>query len=269
VSRLSNNRLLLTVTAGGLRAALWSRWPRRRRRAAAECDWRAAAAQGQPAGAPDLATALERVLGQLAGAAALRGLPLDIELSDALVHLDVAPGDFAGHSEPQLGAVARACFRELLGEAIDAHALRWQLQGDERHLLMCAAPTALLDELTRLAVRHGLRLRTVHTQFEASWNQRSAALQAGIGIFASGHGEDAVVAFVRAGVIEALSRSSYPAEREAADAPLRLDGHVARLVASLGVDATQVQRFIAVDDSATAGALSSRWQFFERAEAVA
>jgi hypothetical protein len=77
------------------------------------------------------------------------------------------------------------------------------------------------------------------------------------------------VAFVRAGVIEALSSSSYPAEREAANARLRLDGHVDRLVASLGVDAKQVQRFIAVDDSAKAGALSPRWQFFERAEAVA
>jgi hypothetical protein len=254
----------LTVTAGGLRAALWSGWPRRRQRAVAAGAWQATAAEGQPAGAPDLTVALDRLFGELAGSAALRGLPLDVELSDALVHLDVARGDFAGHSEAQLRTVARACLGELLGDAIDAHQLRWQLQSDERHLLMCAAPSALLDELKSGSTRHGLRLRTLRTHFEAGWNRRGAALRSGLGIFACGHRNAAVVAFVRAGVIESLSTSSYPAEREAANAPLRLDEHVDRLVASLGVDVKQLQRFVAVDDSDNGGALSARWQFFQR-----
>ena len=227
------------------------------------------------------------MLGELAKTSSLHGARLDVELSDALVHLDVAQGDFAGHSEQQLEKVTRACFRELLGESMSEHELRWQLQADESHLLMCAAPVALLGELKSGSARHGLRLHTVHTRFEAGWNQHRGLLRSGLGIFASGHDEHIVVAFVREGVVEAFSTSSCQAELEDPDAPApgvdrllnslgleksatptRLDAHVDRLIASLGVDAAQLKSFVAIDGSENGRALSSRWQFYEHAGAV-
>ncbi|MEY8877378.1 MAG: hypothetical protein AB9M60_12775, partial [Leptothrix sp. (in: b-proteobacteria)] len=231
MSLLSNRRVKLGIRAGGLCAALLSRWPVQRRLARVDRAWPA----GTPAPAPAtaLAAPLEQLLTELATTAPLRGLALDVEVSDALVHLDVAAGDFAGHSEQQLESVTRACFRDLLGEAIAEHDLRWQLQADERHLLMCALPRALLDQLKTAAASHGLRLRSVHTRFQAGWNRRCALLGSGLAIFASGHDDHTVIAFVRDGVVEALSSSSCPADLEDPDAPAP---GVDRLLNSLGLE---------------------------------
>ena len=76
------------------------------------------------------ALAIDTVLSELALVKSLKGLRLDIELADALVHLDVVEGDFDGNSERQLQSVARACVVELLGDAAENHEVRWQLQAD-------------------------------------------------------------------------------------------------------------------------------------------
>jgi hypothetical protein len=287
VSLLSNRRVELKINSGGLSAALFSRWPGRKRLAHASVAWNAMAPDSLTAAEPGLAGAVDRLLGELARTASLRGVPLDIELSDALVHLDVAHGDFDDHSEPQLAAVTRACVRDLLGDAVEEHELRWQLQADESHLLMCAAPKPLLATLRGATQRLGLRTNRVATQFQAEWNRHHQLLRSGLGIFACGHDAHIVVAFVRDGVVEALSTSSCQADLEDPNAlfpdvdrllnnlglenaatPTRLDAQVDRLIASLGVEVRQLERFVAVDGGDNGLALSSRWQFYERSGVV-
>jgi hypothetical protein len=287
VSLLSNRRVQLKISSGGLSAGLFTRWPGRKRLANASVPWNSMACEAPAADAHGLAALIDRLMNELAGASSLRGAPLDVELSDALVHLDVAQGDFDDHSEQQLAAVTRACIRDLLGDQVDEHELRWQLQADESHLLMCAAPKPLLVALRGATLRQGVRVNSVSTQFQVEWNRHRRLLRSGLGIFASGHDAHIVVAFVRDGVVQALSTSSCQAELEDPNAlcpdvdrllnslgledaatPTRLDAQVDRLIASLGVEAHQLARFVAVDGGDNGRALSSRWQFYERAEAT-
>jgi hypothetical protein len=228
-----------------------------------------------------LAPALDGVFTELATTAPLRGLPLEVELADALVHFDVAPGEFVGHGEQQLAAVAGACMRELLGEGSEGYELRWQLQADERHLMICAVPTALLLDVRVSAARFGLGLSQVQPQFPLRWNRHGKAMRSGLGVFTSGENEHAVIAFVRDGVVEALGTGSCPDELEDPLAPTprvdrllnnlgmekyatptRLDAQVDRMIASIGIDASQMQHFIAVDSSKAGPALSSRWMVY-------
>jgi hypothetical protein len=287
VSRLSNKLLRLEVEADGLAAALSSRWPRPKSLARASQAWVAPAADAQPGHSqpsiqPAFAATFDRLCQELTQTASLPGAALDVELADALVHFDVLEGEFVGHGEAQLAKLIRACARDVLGESGDEHELRWQLQADEKHLLMCAVPAALLKDLRAGAARHRLRLRRVQPRFPLRWNRHNGLLRSGLGVFASGHDDHAVIAFVRNGVVEALSTGSCPAELEDPNSPApsvdrllnslglektatptRLDAQVDRLIASLGVDAKQLGHFVAVDGGRNGQALSSRWQLYD------
>jgi hypothetical protein len=266
VSPLPNRRVRLQITAAGLTATLCARWPRPKALATCERPWASAPRESGASSwdlPPGFAATLDGVLQELAAAERLRGALLDIELADSMVHFDVAMGEFAGYGEAQLDGVSRACLRDLLDDAGDAHEIRWQLQADERHLLICAVPQALLAELRQGAARTGLRLQRLQPQFPLRWNRHRRLLGSGLGVFASGHGDHTVIAFVRRGVVEALGVGNIGAgiDDAQAPAPMQLDAQVDRLIASLGVDASQLGCFVAVDDGEPGAPLAPRWTF--------
>ncbi len=92
------------------------------------------------------AQALDAAIVDLAKTMPVEGTRMFVEIADSLVHLDVALGDFADHTDRQLHAVAAACVSELLADAAD-HEIRWQLQSDERHLMICAIARPLMEAI--------------------------------------------------------------------------------------------------------------------------
>jgi hypothetical protein len=195
---------------------------------------------------------VESVLRALEHAAPLRGATLTVELSHALVHLDVVAGDFAGHDDRQLRTIASACVSELLGEDAGDHEVRWQLQSDDRHLLICAIPRPQLLALEQAAAACGLRLGSVQPDFVREWNTHASALKAGPAVFAVTTGTDVAIAWVVDGVISALSAgplfeasnpSAHPvsesngAAHERALAVERLDSRIGGLLLRLGLNA--------------------------------
>jgi hypothetical protein len=148
---------------------------------------------------------IESVLRELEQNSPLRGATLTVELSDALVHLDVVAGDFVGQTDRQLQAVASACVSELLGDEANGHEVRWQLQADDRHLLICAIPQSQLATLEQAAATCGLRLESVQPDFALQWNVHARALKPGRGVFAVTMGSHVAIASVAGGVISAFS----------------------------------------------------------------
>ena len=282
--RLSNRSLLLEIGPTHLKATLRGRWPRRAVRAAVERAWFESAASLPPASRPiasgealAFGPALDRAFAELGNVGALGGLAIDVVLSDALVHFDIAQGRFGALGEQQLKSIAQACTQELLGEQAAQFEVRFQLQRNEQHLLVCAVPIALLSALRACAAGAGLRLRSVQPQFSKLWNRYGRKVQAGLGVLAVGDENHAMIALVRHGVVEALSSGSgldqpehahgQPARRgrprPAADpgtaTPSGLDAKVDRLLASLGVESCELDRLVAIVGGALAQALSSRW----------
>lgn len=194
---------------------------------------------------------IESALRDLEQASALRGAKLIVELSHALVHLDVVSGDFAGHDDQQLQAIADACVSELLGDEGGDHEVRWQLQSDDRHLLICAVPGPKLRELEQAAAACGLRLDSVQPDFVLQWNAHANALKAGPSVFAVATGTDIAIAWVVDGVISTLSTGplfessgafAVPSEAgtgvaadERALAVERLDSRIGGLLLGLGL----------------------------------
>lgn len=148
---------------------------------------------------------IEAVFETLKQTGALRGASLSVEISDALVLLDVIDGDFLGNTDRQLDAIAAACAAELLGDPAGEQEIRWQLQSDDRHLLMCAMPRTYVQELSRIAQTYGLKLASVEPDFVRQWNRHSQVLGTGQGVFAVATRAHVAVAWATKGVISALS----------------------------------------------------------------
>jgi hypothetical protein len=202
----------LRVEPQTVAATLRLAWPSRTKPATAQCPVDAAAPQGPHDGAAwssdgldAQSPAIENVLQELERTSPLRGARLDIELSDSLVHLDVIDGDFVGQTDRQLQTIAVACVTELLGDRSGDHEVRWQLQSDDRHLLICAVLRERLAALAEAASVHGLRLASVQPDFVLQWNRHAGALKAGPAVFAVTTGADIAIAWVKDGVIAALS----------------------------------------------------------------
>ena len=195
-----------------------------------------------------LARAVDAVLQQIASTASVQRRRLHVELADSLVHLDVVAGDFAGDSERQLQAVAVACVSELLGDAADEREVRWQLQADGKHLLIGAIDRAQLGVLADAAARHGLSMGSVQPDFCLQWNRHAGAVRRGAAVFAVADGHDAVVACVANGAVAALSRGAGG-----------LDKLVDRLLASIGLEATDAATFVLVNQTASDKPVSPRW----------
>jgi hypothetical protein len=210
--------------------------------------------------------ALDEVLTELAASVSLKGVELWVELTDALVVLDVASGDFAGQGDRQLQAIAEACCAELLGSGQERPEVRWQLQRDERHLLICALNKEVLAWLRQAVERHDLRLTSVQPYFFRQWNENAAELKPGDSVFVVTGGVNAVIACVRNGVITTISNGPWlksdlnsdtkvgrveqlmaELHLEPTDSqPALLDTRVDRLLASVGQDAKGQSAFLLV-----------------------
>ncbi|MFZ2651126.1 MAG: hypothetical protein WA210_13575 [Burkholderiaceae bacterium] len=282
MSRLSSKSLRLEIGPERLRVALLGRWPRRHVRAAVERSWRGVSASEEPGSAAAephsaISAALHGAIAELAEKGSLAGMALDVVLPDTLAHFDIAQGRFGAHGEPQLRAIAAACVKELLDEQSGQYEIRFQLQSDEQHLLLCAVPIGMLNTIRAAAAQADLRIRSIEPLFARQWNRHGGALRRGLGVFAVGDDGYATIALVRHGVVQALSSGSCCDPSEEAHAPsadgdrlpteagvdqvvspCRLDAKVNRLLASLGVDAAELKRLVAIDGSCFAQ-LSPRW----------
>ncbi len=197
------NRVLhLQLAADTVRASLDPGWRRGAARVEAQCAIPPAAATPAASGH---AEAIAAVLQDIAAQAPLKGARLEVTLSSALLHLDVVEGGFADHGDRQLQAIASACVAEMLGDAAPEHDVRWQLQGDDRHLLIVAIARSRLAQLATAAQAAGLRLASVRPEFVDSWNTFARRLRPGHGVFAVRGDSDLAIAAVVDGSIATLS----------------------------------------------------------------
>jgi hypothetical protein len=139
--------------------------------------------------------------------------------------MDVINGEFLGHNDRQLQAIANACVTEMIGDDAGDHEVRWQLQSDLRHLLICAIPRAHVSALAQVASANGLRLGSVQPDFALEWNRHAGALKAGSGVFAVASGADAAIAWVTDGVISSISLGPLTETAEAAAAAASTQPH--------------------------------------------
>jgi len=262
VSRPWNSLVTLCVGPLAVLGTLRSGWPSSTVLARA-IEVLEPAADDKTPPAEALALAVDAVLERLAATAPLRGARLAVELADARVHLDLVSGDFSAASDRQLRVVADACVAELMGDAAAGQAIRWQLQPDLTHLLICAVAQPEVDALVELAGRQGLRLVSLQPEFGAQWNRHAHRLQAGCGVFSVTCGGFATVACARGGTVTAISSGSWleepPLPGESATAPGGLDARVDRLLASVGEDSANVGSFVLVAPDVSARRLAPRW----------
>lgn len=256
----------LALSAEGAHAALRTAWPRRRVLARASDSVEATAHTPSPHA---LAGAIDAVLSELARAAPLRGARLAVEFADAHTHLDVVAGDHSGASERQLDAMATACIAELLEDAAPGHTVRWQLQPDLRHLLICALPRREVELLAQAASRHGLHLTTLQPSFCTQWNRHAGALPGGTGVWSVACHSHAVIAWASAGAIQAIRSGPWPAQPrggwpDPAGGANPLDAQVDRLLASQGLEPAQIPAFVLVAPSLPEQAVAARWTLIDR-----
>jgi hypothetical protein len=230
---------------------------------------------GQPLTDATLEQRLDALLVSLAHDTPLKGAQLCVELPDASLHLDVVRGEFEDKGPRQLQAIAHACVVELLGERAADHAIQWQLQRDERHLLLCAVPSALLETVCAVALRHGMHLVHAQPGFAAQWNYHFRRGTPRTAVFAVACEANAVVTFIRNGAIVAISNGPWLERPELVrptagasslmsrqgmgdciDQPA-LDLHTDRLLSSHAFDAEG--KFLLVGPRASARRLSKRW----------
>jgi hypothetical protein len=197
----------------------------------AEREWPGA----EPGGPGALRPALDDLLRGLESGVAMRGAVADVEIADAWFAFDVIEGEFADHGERDLQAVALACLGELLGPAAAEHELRWQLQADERHLLICALPRAVADTLRECLQSHGVRTRRLQPLFCGQWNRAAAKLVRPNSVLIAMQGAGGSIACSQRGAITALSRAWT-------HDPVHIDAQVDHLLASLGLDAATTER---------------------------
>lgn len=217
-------------------------------------------------GAAPLA-AIDTVLSELRASAPERGVCLSVVLTDARIHFDVVAGDYRDASDRQLQSIATACVAELLGDRAVGQVVRWQLQPDLHHLLICAIAPQDIESAVQAAARHGLSLVSLQPEFCLHWNRHAAALAHGAGVFATANGRHAIVCCVADGVITALScgpcLEEDAAPQEALWAQRSLDSRVNRLLASIGLDASSVSTFLLVARVLPAHQLAVRWTLLD------
>jgi hypothetical protein len=242
------NAVTIVVGAHRLGASVW-----RRRWAGLGASRLRAQAEVSLPGLDTLGSALDTLLADIASRVNLRGAFADFELADPLVTLDVIEGEFADHTANQLQIVARACMAELLGEASTRHELRWQLQRDERHLLICALKGDTLTALVEPLQRHGMRLGSVQPRFCSVWNRQAGQIARGTAVFAVADESTASMALVDRGVIKALGHAAWIGTSVGA-----LDAAVDRLRAGVGVD-DEATRYLLSTVDALAQPPAARW----------
>ncbi len=208
-------------------------------------------------------SAVDAVLSGLRASAPAGRIRLSVALADERSHFDVVAGNYRNASERQLRAIASACVAELLGERATGQVVRWQLQPDLRHLLICSIHQEDVDALLAAAANHKLSLASVQPGFCKQWNRHAVALGGGTGVFASADGARTIIACVTDGTITALScgllPDGDPDSQEDSTAPGPLDTRVNRLLASIGQDLRSVSRFVLAGTGLTGHRLASHW----------
>lgn len=222
-------------------------------------------AMGHDAAAP--LTAINAVLSELRASAPRQGVRLGVVLTDARIHFDVVAGDYRDASERQLQSIATACVAELLGDRAMGQVVRWQLQPDLQHLLICSIAPEDIETMVKVASRHRLSLTSLQPEFCIQWNRHAGALPHGTGVFATTNGTHAIVACVANGAITALSCGPVLAEEPVPQDGLRsktsLDSRVNRLLTSIGVDPSGVPSFILVAPVLPEHSVAARWTLLD------
>jgi hypothetical protein len=195
--------------------------------------------------APALMAELSKSLGRKAA--------LQLVLADTHFHFDLVQGDYRGSSDRHLQAISSACVTEILGDDSADRLVRWHLQPDCHHLLICALASkdiALLDEA---AAQHTLRLRSLQSEFCTHWNAYANALQDGNGVFAVASIGHVVLSLVKKGSITALSSGAW-ADINA------LDDRADRLLSSVGMDSGKHPNYVLVARHGMNVKVSQRWK---------
>lgn len=216
---------------------------------------------------------LEAVLEELDASGPVRGARYSVELADALVHFDVAEGQFATQTDRELQSIAAACIDELLGEGAAAYEVRWSLQTGGRHLFIAAVPKACLSSLTAAAAKRDSVLASVQPAFCRQWNAFARLLKARVAIFAVTSGMHVVVACVVAGAVCGISVGPWTRTEVAEPKPagtggetvpqsetsLLIERRATRLFASLGIELEGDPQFILVTPDPGALLASPPW----------
>jgi hypothetical protein len=175
----------------------------------------------------------------LAGA----GARVAVGVDNAFCWLDSVEGDFAALRPRVVEEVADAAFAEVLGEAIDDHERRWQVQRDGRHMLLLAMPRTLIAAIDAAAAAHGLRIASLNACFVEQWNECGRTAAVGDGVVALVRRGCATLVRVRDGVITALSCEHVSSSVS------ELDQATRRLLSRFGddVDATAQRVLVSAD----------------------
>lgn len=204
----------------------------------------------QAALAQPLEPALEALLDALRPPGRPRQWALNVTVADACAHYDVVAGDYAAYSDPQLQAIAQGCVAELLGDAASQQIVRWQLQPDQKHLLLCAIEHRLVQALLEASAARQMSLVSLQPAFCRHWNA-CARRRASNGVFAVTDTGHSLVTCTRQHAITALSYGT--------DTGTALDLRADRLLASTGHSAEATENFMVLARNADTLALPPRW----------
>jgi hypothetical protein len=217
---------------------------------------------------PLIAATLEK----LQAAGELRESDLHVTVADAHVHFDVVSGDYADYSDAQLQAIAQGCVSELLGDAAAGQTVRWQLQPDLRHLLLCAMDRQLIDAVVQAAQQQKMKLASLQPAFCHQWNRHAGKLPSGSGVFAVLDSGRSLIACALRGSIMALSYGalnvSTAAGTDATQGGRKLDQRVDSLLASFGQPARQMLDFVLLSGEPLTWQPSKRWQLCGQTEEI-
>lgn len=213
--------------------------------------------------ATNMADTLTALLAEILPKAGKSRPSLTATISLDLVHLDIAAGNFASYSEQQLEAIATGCMSELLGEGATPMEVRWQLQPNLQHILLCALDSHLVQAVIQTAQAHQLELASLQPVFCHYWNKYSKSMRRSKGIFALQDSQRALVCLNDKGSVTALSCG--PAARSDLDQPSNgrakspLDLRVDRLLTSTGGHADAIDQYLLVTHRARDLAPHPRW----------
>jgi hypothetical protein len=213
-----------------------------------------------------LAEALDAALEELMLAVPFDRTPAVAEVDDEWALFDVVGGDFRANAPDELGRIAQACADELLGADAASWLVRWQLQPNERHLLISMLPADLCEAIEEAALANGLALRGLQPRFCGTWNRCAADVAGDCAVFVATSTRQALVACIERRAISAMGTGpwsavdrSRPGTAGTTLALASLDALVDRLAISHGLDPAAVSEYRLALPDASAWTSPGRW----------
>ncbi len=217
--------------------------------------------------------AVNAVLSELLASADGHRPRLSVVMADPYIHFDVVHGEFGSASDRHLQSIADACIAEVLGDAAAGQHVRWQLQSDQRHLLISSIYRRDVATVIDAASIHGIQVQSIQPEFFVQWNHFGRATPTGQCVFATVNEDYLTVAFVQQGVITALSCGpcvSLDADKGDGQRLVQMvDLRASRLLASLGQPVRDVSSFMLVTSAVLDIQSGSRWTAFRVSEDMA